>query len=698
MKENILLKYRPEVDGLRAVAVGAVIAYHALIYIGDWQVFESGFLGVDVFFVISGYLIASLIMSEYGRTGSFKLATFFERRIRRLLPALLVMILAASLFARLFLLPAQANEFSLSAIWSAFFLSNFYWMETVTGGYFATPALLQPLLHTWSLGVEAQFYLVFAPLFALLYLLYRYRPGRLTPILLVTAFLSLVLAELELDEQVYGFAFYMLPTRLWELLAGALLATANIQGRFAGTRPIFMFLPALGAVAIAASMLLVDLRGQHPGLVTLPTVLGTALIIGFAHPREPVTRILSSKLFVFVGLGSYSLYLWHYPMFAFVRIMGWGGEPFNLVLLVALLSTASFLTYKFVEKPFRNRGKISLRTFVPVAAVSMGLIVAGAQYPVRAYYSEFPNLKELYEMNGPNDRFLRNEDFQIINQFARRAGFEPGQVGGPQEERERKRQRREHEAKTLWFEEDPVRKKVLVIGDSIGEDTFEALWLNRRLFRNAQFAFYYYVLDYQDQDRTIDGKYYKPEHLLSALNFRAADIILISHLFHVDNPRENRRNTDRPLAELIKFAKSEGKEVLVASSSPQSWVRGRGLPFDLIAYGEIPLPSGQRPDSLSKEELIKEINRAQYAHLARKMRGTEEPLEVTDARIRRIAEENGAKYLDKFPIVCNEREKTCTGLTPEGFKAIFDYAHYTLRGSEYFGRKMYETDWLGLGR
>ncbi len=670
---------------MRAVAVGAVIAYHALIYIGDWQVFESGFLGVDVFFVISGYLIASLIMSEYGRTGSFKLATFFERRIRRLLPALLVMILAASLFARLFLLPAQANEFSLSAIWSAFFLSNFYWMETM-GGYFAAPALKQPLLHTWSLGVEAQFYLVFAPLFALLY---RYRPGRLTQVLLATAFLSLVLAELELDEQIYGFAFYMLPTRLWELLAGALLATANIQGRFAGTRPIFMFLPALGVGAIAVSTLLVDLRGQHPGLVTLPTVLGTALIIGFAHPREPITKILSSKLFVFVGLGSYSLYLWHYPMFAFVKIMGWEGEPFNLALLAVLLSTASFLTYKLVEKPFRNRGKIRLRTFVQVAAVSMGLIVAGAQYPVRGYHSEFSNLKELYEMNQSN-LILRDGHYEITNQLAHKAGFKPGIPRGIH-------QRGEHEEKTLWFEEDPARKKVLVIGDSHGRDTFNALWLNRHLLRNAQFAFYFHVLDYQDREK--GGEDYKLEDLLSVPNFRAADIILISHLFHVDNPRENRRNTDKPLAELIKFAESAGKEVLVASSSPQSFVGpARHIPFDLIAIGEIPLPSGQRPDSLSKEELIKEINRAQYAHLARKMRGTGEPLEVTDARIRRIVEENGAKYLDKFSTVCNEREKTCTGLTPEGFKAIFDYAHYTLRGAEYFGRKMYEADWLGLGR
>ncbi len=659
---------------MRAAAVGAVIAYHAEIHIGDWPFFESGFLGVDVFFVISGYLIASLIMSEYGRTGSFKLATFFERRIRRLLPALLVVILAASLFARLLLLPAGVEEFSLSAIWSAFFLSNFYWMETA-GGYFSVPPLLQPLLHTWSLGVEAQFYLVFAPLFALLY---RYRPGRLTPVLLATAFLSLVLAEL-LDEQAYGFAFYMLPTRLWELLAGALLATANIQGRFAGTRPIFMFLPALGAVAIAASMLLFDLRSQHPGLVTLPTVLGTALIIGFAHSREPITKILSSKLFVFVGLGSYSLYLWHYPMFAFVKIMGWEGEPFNLALLAVSLATASFLTYKFVEKPFRNRGKIRLRTFVPVAAVSMGMVVAGAQYPVRAYYLEFPNLKELYEMNHP----------KRDKQFAGRAGFEP-----VEQRRKRRRQRREHELKALWFEEDPARKKVLVIGDSHGRDTFNALWRNRHLFWNAQFAFYLQILGRQRREER-----YEFEHLLSAPNFRAADIILISHLFHIDNSQRNRRNTDKPLAELIKLAESAGKEVLVASSSPESFVKSiRRIPFDLIVHGKIPLTSGHRPDSLSKEELIKEINRAQYAHLTRKMYGTEEPPEVTDARIRRIAEENGAKYLDKFSIVCNEREKTCSGLTPEGFKAIYDYAHYTPKGSEHFGRKMYETDWLGLGR
>jgi peptidoglycan/LPS O-acetylase OafA/YrhL len=362
------LKYRPEIDGLRTIAVLAVIIYHSEIFFGRSQLLKGGFLGVDVFFVISGFLITSIIMREYLRTGKFSITNFYERRARRILPALFVVILVSLPFAWSLLQPSQIIDFSKSILSTLAFGSNFYWDSTLQE-YGAESALLKPFLHTWSLAVEEQYYIIFP-----LILIGIYKWLKIHVIVLLTAgfLLSLQFAE-TMSTYDASFSFYMLPSRFWELLAGSLLANIlYLHPQKENDALLNRTMPIFGLFLIVNSMIFTDFDANHPGFVTLMPVIGTLLIIWFANENDLVTQVLSSKLFVGIGLLSYSLYLWHYPIFAFGRFIdltpSWH-DKFQWVVLTFLLSV---LTYFLIEKPFRDRARISrskLFLFMSLAAI-----------------------------------------------------------------------------------------------------------------------------------------------------------------------------------------------------------------------------------------------------------------------------------------------------------------------------------------
>ena len=357
--------YRAEVDGLRAIAVVSVLLYHAKFLLpgGDW--FEGGYVGVDMFFVISGYLITRIVLSELRERGSFSFLNFYERRARRILPMLLVVILASIPFAWQVLLPPDFAEYAGSILASLLFGSNFFFYYNTTE-YGAASSLLTPFLHTWSLGIEEQFYLVFPLAVAIAF---RHFRKRLLHMLLALALSSLLFSEL-MEARNPDLNFYLPFGRFWELLTGSLLAYRELHQRGRCDGFATRLLPAMGLLFIAYSIVSFDGGTPHPSLHTLVPVLGTALVIGFSSNGDPVGRVLGSKPFVWIGLISYSMYLWHYPIFAFSRI-GWG-EPGNLdkavwILLTISLSVASYL---LVEKPFRRAGVVSRRGLV--AAFSSG--------------------------------------------------------------------------------------------------------------------------------------------------------------------------------------------------------------------------------------------------------------------------------------------------------------------------------------
>jgi peptidoglycan/LPS O-acetylase OafA/YrhL len=361
------LKYRPDIDGLRALAVIPVVMYHAGLG------FSGGYVGVDVFFVISGFLITSLIKKELD-AGNFSIIDFWARRVRRIIPAVTV-VMAACLVAGWFIFwPADYRDLGNSAAAQSLFVSNIYfWMQS---GYFDDPSAVKPLLHTWSLSVEEQFYLLFP---AVLILLAGVKSSLRIWILGVVATISVVLS-------VYGSyrhpsaTFYLIPTRAWELLAGALLALASSKGLIQ-SRLFSESLSWAGFVLIACSVLFYNSDTRFPGLAATLPVVGTVFIIWSNSAR--LTRfgsLLSSSLLVFVGLISYSWYLWHWPLLVFSQY--WSLEPLGLlsrVLLVAVSAVIAAISWKFVEIPFRKKraGQKRGRVLAQGAFALLALSVSG---------------------------------------------------------------------------------------------------------------------------------------------------------------------------------------------------------------------------------------------------------------------------------------------------------------------------------
>ena len=347
------LTYRPEIDGLRTISVIAVIFYHAQITILGQQPFKGGFVGVDIFFVISGYLITSLILKELRATGSFSFKNFYERRVRRILPALLVVMLASLPFAWMYLIPTSFLDFSKSILYSLGFSSNYYFHFTGQQ-YGAVSGLLKPFLHTWSLSIEEQFYILFP---ITIFLSFKYFKKYIIHLIIFGFLTSLILAVWTVKNNT-SISFYFLHTRMWELLAGSILAYIEVkQGHRNNSRILNLILPKIGFLLIILTIIFFKLYFPHPSLFTLVPIIGACLIIWFSNEDELITRLLSTKLFVGIGLISYSLYLWHYPIFAFARnknLTHTFFEKFELIFLCVILS---IVTFYFIEKPFRKREK-----------------------------------------------------------------------------------------------------------------------------------------------------------------------------------------------------------------------------------------------------------------------------------------------------------------------------------------------------
>ncbi len=362
----IEFKYRPDVDGLRAVAVVLVLLFHAGLG------FQGGFIGVDVFFVISGYLITGLILQQQ-EAGIFSLRTFWIRRIRRIVPAATVMAVGVLLAGSVLLLPEDYVEVAESVVAQQFILSNVYFWQST--GYFEGPADLQPMLHTWSLAVEEQFYLVF-PL--LLIVLRRYRRRVAMGALVLLGLGSLVLSEVGV-RQAPTAAFFLLPTRAWEMILGGLIwclpAPTKLPGWFLG---LCSWL-SLGSLVTAAWWLQPTM--PFPGFTALLPCGAAAVLIYCNSGRLTLpAKVLASRPVVFVGLLSYSLYLWHWPILVFCRhVYGETLSPWMGAACLALSWVAAYSSWRWVECPLRSeRWLPDLRRNGVLVATSMTLLVGGS--------------------------------------------------------------------------------------------------------------------------------------------------------------------------------------------------------------------------------------------------------------------------------------------------------------------------------
>jgi peptidoglycan/LPS O-acetylase OafA/YrhL len=362
------MHYRREIDGLRALAVIPVILFHA-----GFQTFSGGFVGVDVFFVISGYLITRIILSEK-EAGTFSLVNFWERRARRILPALSLVLLVSIPLAWFSLLPGDMKEFSDSLVAVSVYASNILFWRT--SGYFDTSSELRPLLHTWSLAVEEQFYLFFP---VALTLAWKRGFRWMFVALALAAIASLAVAQWAALAKPTA-AFFLLPTRGWELLTGALVAFGLHHRPY---RPhsgaLSEFAGVLGLGLVVFSILDFNKQTPFPGVYALVPTLGAALIIVFASKHNLAGKLLGSKLLAGVGLISYSAYLWHQPLFAFARHQGLNMELHGALPFLGLSGATllfAFTSWKYVESPFRDRRRFRPAQIFKLSAGASLLFIA----------------------------------------------------------------------------------------------------------------------------------------------------------------------------------------------------------------------------------------------------------------------------------------------------------------------------------
>ena len=366
MKSN----YRPEIDGLRCFAVVSVVLYHAQIQIFDFQPFKGGFIGVDIFFVISGYLITSIILNDLIDKKNFSFRNFYISRIRRIMPALLFIMLVSIPFSWIYLYPIDLVNYSKSILYSLGFGSNFYFHYS--GLEYGSPeGLLKPFLHTWSLSVEEQYYLLF-PL--ILVIVFKYFNKYFLHFLLFIFVVSLIFADIG-SKNYPSSTFYFLHTRIWELICGSLIAYYEIKfGQRNNNKILLQVMPIIGIVLIIFSIFFFDNKIFHPSFYTLIPVVGVALILWFSNKNDIVSKILSYKLFVAIGLISYSLYLWHYPIFSFAKNLEiLYDNHYGKLLLIIISLILSIITYYFIEQPARKSN--SIKTVFFMLALSVLIIL-----------------------------------------------------------------------------------------------------------------------------------------------------------------------------------------------------------------------------------------------------------------------------------------------------------------------------------
>ncbi|MDJ1463322.1 acyltransferase family protein [Nitratireductor sp. GZWM139] len=373
--------YRTDIDGIRALAVLLVVIFHI-----NENLIPGGFVGVDVFFVISGYLITGNILRDYQR-GTFTFSEFYRRRIRRILPAMFTVTFVTLIAGTLLLLPEDVNQLALSSLATALSGANIFFTYFLDTSYFAADSATIPLLHMWSLGVEEQFYFLW-PVF-LIFLLGRAR-------WLLTALASLIVASLafgewQLRHEQFEWAYYMLPSRAFQLAAGGTLVFMPQISRLAA-----MLLAPSGLLLVFGSAFLLAGSSPFPGLNAVPVTIGAAAILASGVHTTPFSTALSVRPLRFVGLISYSLYLWHWPVLAFLRYFYGELDALQQVIAFIVMTSLAVASYFLVELPFRHAAFSFRKSFIrfavmptaTLALIVVGLVTTDGYGPYR--YTDYP--------------------------------------------------------------------------------------------------------------------------------------------------------------------------------------------------------------------------------------------------------------------------------------------------------------------
>lgn len=637
------LNYRAEVDGLRAIAIISVILYHAQIFLLGRNWLEGGFIGVDVFFVISGYLITRIILSELYEHNSICFANFYERRARRLFPMLFFVIFVTIPFAWKILLPSDFVEYIESVLSSLFFSSNFFFYFSTTQ-YGADSSLLKPFLHTWTLGVEEQFYLMF-PVIAIL--TFKFFNKYFLSILIALSLLSLQFAE-SMEVRNADLNFYLPFSRFWELAIGSILAYRELNYQKVRNQFLEQVLPIVGIYLVVHSILFFDENTRHPSFQTIVPILGTALIIAFSSKNEIVGKVLGSRPFVWIGLISYSLYLWHFPIFSLSRYINSNPTNYDKLCWIILTFILSVVSYFIIEKPFRSK-TIPTKKLVWFSGLSIITLSAFSVFSIQFFdykkveQSSLVSYKSILDKNAFLEVWRDQADKEIAD-----TNFTSNS-----------------------------NRKVLIIGNSHSVDFFRAL-NSANIYKDVDFGsisqnrssdnyqvycFYEFITKGSKKCGSrgatfndIESKLELADLIIFKTRWKTADLVIIEKLIAI-------------LSEVY------NKEILIVGNG---FEQNNAIELRKFIKEHHSLPNDEQNKHLEKQVFLT----AQH-----------EKVDKIDGKLIEIANRLSVPFLPSRDLFCNYESKECSIFTDDGYLILWDYGHYTVNGAKYVGRILSNKHW-----
>jgi peptidoglycan/LPS O-acetylase OafA/YrhL len=619
------MQYRKEIDGLRALAVVPVIFFHA-----GFSAFPGGYVGVDIFFVISGFLITSIILDEK-KKDTFTFISFYERRARRIWPALFLVLFACLPFAWFWLLASDMQIFSESLASVLLFVSNILFWRT--SGYFNPETELNPLLHTWSLSVEEQFYLFFP---VLLVAGWRLGTKWIVVAIVVIASGSLVIAQRGVLYNPFA-AFYLLPSRAWELAVGSLLAFYFATKKAPlPSKTLNQILSAIGFGLVLYSFFYFSKSTPFPGNYAIIPTVGTALIILSATPNTVVGQILSSRLFVGIGLISYSAYLWHQPLFAFAKHSHPTIPSNALMAALAVLSIVlAYGSWRFVEAPFRDRHRFSRQKIFLFGAASTALLLVFAVLGIATKGFLFRFNQQDYALVQLN----ANQEGQFV--YYRFGTF-----------------------RDIKFKGADPRPKVLIIGDSFSQDLLNALFeaqpdLHNRIQFSTRFV-----------EKQCGNLFIDPQILIANIDPKQQAMCKKQWLKDDANLLQTIKEAD----EVWMAADWQGWQAPLIEqsiSNIQLLTRKKVLVFGTKGVNQFKIQSLLQTNAVDKTKIEKVVKTS--------------VLKINKQLQSILASNN---FIDLQFYLCGGEARTCLLFTPENNLITYDGAHLTKFGAKFLGEKL----------
>ena len=623
--------YRSEIDGLRGISVVAVVFYHTGL-----NLFKNGYLGVDVFFVISGYLITNIIISSHDE-GNFSYLNFFERRARRILP-LLLFISAVSIPFAWYLLSAELlQNYGQSLVSITLFASNILFFLT-TWDYFGLAAELKPLIHTWSLAVEEQFYIIFPVILIFFLNFYRkYLILFLISIIIFSFYIGynedLFVFDIKNSNLIAGkswTSFYLLPGRVWELMLGSFAAVLLKKKDIKSNN----FLSIFGLSLIIFSLIFNIVTSNNYVLKSFFPSFGTLLIILFAGNNSIIKKVLSYRFLVLLGLISYGIYLWHQPIFSLIRIYN-NNSNLNIytsLFLVILVIGLSYLSWKYIETPNRSKNKVNTYNFIKRILLMYGVILI---FGLFFHLSDGAYKLEKYKKLYPNIEFDRDKSIKNYFKYLSK------------------------ESNNFSDKMNENKIKIFIVGDSMAQDLFMALDQQPNL--NKKYSFAHIMVPYISNWKNISD------------NFKSADVVIVTY------SQAGTVSDEKELKSIINFFKKHKKTFYLTTVSPI---------FNVI--GDEPFIATMHKWHLNNNFKIKkdQIEKSIFKFIKHKH------LEKNKLVINQYKKMN-INYLNKLDYICPKYKKQkCPGVTDQFENIYFDGSHTTIEGAKYFGDIIYKIKWL----